>query len=241
VVVRSASLAARASTVWPSAWAAWSWPPGQRLPTKKAHFVALYREHADYGVREAAGRVAGELAAGRGSRPVPPARTCTRSWPSWLARARRASEDRGRAGHPAVSPPVPGRPGRPGLAALFWRFNLSHWAMESNRARAMRWRTAAISGRAGSPPGRSWFTSGAAWRLQAGRPGRPGLTYRQRLLAARHYAIRLGRPSGEARARHDGGQLAAAGPPRKEVRRAGGLDTGLAGAVIATSTRADCS
>jgi len=31
-------------------------------PTKKAHFVALYREHPDYGVREAAGRVAGELA-----------------------------------------------------------------------------------------------------------------------------------------------------------------------------------
>ncbi len=31
-------------------------------PTKKAHFIALYREHADYGAREAAGRVAGELA-----------------------------------------------------------------------------------------------------------------------------------------------------------------------------------
>ena len=26
-------------------------------------------------------------------------------------------------------------------AALFWRFNLSHWAMAANRARAMRWRT----------------------------------------------------------------------------------------------------
>ena len=35
-------------------------------PTKKAHFMALYREHADYGVREAAGRVAGELAARAG-------------------------------------------------------------------------------------------------------------------------------------------------------------------------------
>ena len=35
-------------------------------PTKKAHFLALYREHADYGVREAAGRVAGELAARAG-------------------------------------------------------------------------------------------------------------------------------------------------------------------------------
>ena len=35
-------------------------------PTKKAHFLALYREHADYGVREAAGRVAGELAAPAG-------------------------------------------------------------------------------------------------------------------------------------------------------------------------------
>ena len=35
-------------------------------PTKKAHFIALYREHADYGVREAAGRVAGELAARAG-------------------------------------------------------------------------------------------------------------------------------------------------------------------------------
>ena len=35
-------------------------------PTKKAHLVALYREHADYGVREAAGRVAGELAARAG-------------------------------------------------------------------------------------------------------------------------------------------------------------------------------
>ena len=31
-------------------------------PTKKAHFMALYREHTDYGVRDAAGRVAGELA-----------------------------------------------------------------------------------------------------------------------------------------------------------------------------------
>ena len=28
-------------------------------PTKKAHLVALYRDHADYGVREVAGRVAG--------------------------------------------------------------------------------------------------------------------------------------------------------------------------------------
>ena len=35
-------------------------------PTKKAHFLALYREHADYGVREVAGRVAGELAARAG-------------------------------------------------------------------------------------------------------------------------------------------------------------------------------
>ena len=35
-------------------------------PTKKAHFMALYREHADYSVREAAGRVAGELAARAG-------------------------------------------------------------------------------------------------------------------------------------------------------------------------------
>jgi hypothetical protein len=35
-------------------------------PTKKAHFMALYREHADYGVRQAAGRVAGELAARAG-------------------------------------------------------------------------------------------------------------------------------------------------------------------------------
>ena len=35
-------------------------------PTKKAHLMALYREHADYGVREAAGRVAGELAARAG-------------------------------------------------------------------------------------------------------------------------------------------------------------------------------
>ena len=35
-------------------------------PTKKAHFMALYREHADYGVREVAGRVAGELAARAG-------------------------------------------------------------------------------------------------------------------------------------------------------------------------------
>ena len=35
-------------------------------PTKKARFIALYREHADYGAREAAGRVAGELAARAG-------------------------------------------------------------------------------------------------------------------------------------------------------------------------------
>jgi hypothetical protein len=35
-------------------------------PTKKAHFMALYRQHADHGVREAAGRVAGELAARAG-------------------------------------------------------------------------------------------------------------------------------------------------------------------------------
>ena len=31
-------------------------------PTKKAHLLALYRAHGDYGRREAAGRVAGELA-----------------------------------------------------------------------------------------------------------------------------------------------------------------------------------
>jgi len=35
-------------------------------PSKKAHFLALYRAHPEYGVREAAGRVAGELAARAG-------------------------------------------------------------------------------------------------------------------------------------------------------------------------------
>ena len=50
------------------------------------------------------------------------------------------------------------------LAALFWRFNLSHWAMESNRARAMRWRTRChLRPGAGFATWPSWFTSGAAW------------------------------------------------------------------------------
>ena len=36
----------------------------------------------------------------------------------------------------------PGRPGSPRCwPGCLWRFNLSHWAMESDRARAMRWRT----------------------------------------------------------------------------------------------------
>jgi hypothetical protein len=130
------------------------------------------------------------------------------------------------------------------LAALFWRFNLSHWAMESNRARAMRWRT-----RCHLRPGAgfaTWPELVYQWgRLAASKRGgraRPGLTYRQRLLARpRHYAIRLGRAQWGKRvlATMEANWLLLA-PPRKG--KSGALADWILdwpGAVIATSTRAD--
>ena len=130
------------------------------------------------------------------------------------------------------------------LAALFWRFNLSHWAMESNRARAMRWRT-----RCHLRPGAGFATLAELvyqWgRLAASKRGgraRPGLTYRQRLLARpRHYAIRLGRAQWGKRVlgTMEANWLLLA-PPRKG--KSGALADWILdwpGAVIATSTRAD--
>ena len=130
------------------------------------------------------------------------------------------------------------------LAALFWRFNLSHWAMESNRARAMRWRT-----RCHLRPGAGFATLAELvyqWgRLAAAKRGgraRPGLTYRQRLLARpRHYAIRLGRAQWGKRVlgTMEANWLLLA-PPRKG--KSGALADWILdwpGAVIATSTRAD--
>ena len=130
------------------------------------------------------------------------------------------------------------------LAALFWRFNLSHWAMESNRARAMRWRT-----RCHLRPGAGFATLPelmVQWgRLAASKRGgraRPGLTYRQRLLARpRHYAIRLGRAQWGKRVlgTMEANWLLLA-PPRKG--KSGALADWILdwpGAVIATSTRAD--
>ena len=130
------------------------------------------------------------------------------------------------------------------LAALFWRFNLSHWAMESNRARAMRWRT-----RCHLRPGPGFATLAELvyqWgRLAAAKRGgraRPGLTYRQRLLARpRHYAIRLGRAQWGKRVlgTMEANWLLLA-PPRKG--KSGALADWILdwpGAVIATSTRAD--
>ena len=130
------------------------------------------------------------------------------------------------------------------LAALFWRFNLSHWAMESNRARAMRWRT-----RCHLRPGAgfaTWPELVYQWgRLAAAKRGgraRPGLTYRQRLLARpRHYAIRLGRAQWGKRVlgTMEANWLLLA-PPRKG--KSGALADWILdwpGAVIATSTRAD--
>ena len=38
-------------------------------PSKKAHLLALYRQHGEYGRREAASRVAGELAEAAGLQP----------------------------------------------------------------------------------------------------------------------------------------------------------------------------
>ena len=130
------------------------------------------------------------------------------------------------------------------LAALFWRFNLSHWAMESNRARAMRWRT-----RCHLRPGAGFATLAELvyqWgRLAAAKRGgraRPGLSYRQRLLARpRHYAIRLGRAQWGKRVlgTMEANWLLLA-PPRKG--KSGALADWILdwpGAVIATSTRAD--
>ena len=130
------------------------------------------------------------------------------------------------------------------LAALFWRFNLSHWAMESNRARAMRWRT-----RCHLRPGpgfATWPELVYQWgRLAASKRGgraRPGLAYRQRLLARpRHYAIRLGRAQWGKRVlgTMEANWLLLA-PPRKG--KSGALADWILdwpGAVIATSTRAD--
>ena len=50
------------------------------------------------------------------------------------------------------------------LAVLFWRFNLSGYAQERNRARAMRWRARCrCAPGTGSLPWPSWAPSGAAW------------------------------------------------------------------------------
>jgi hypothetical protein len=130
------------------------------------------------------------------------------------------------------------------VAGLFWRFNLSHWAMERNRARAMRWRT-----RCHLRPGAGFATFPelvVQWgRLAASKRGgraRPGLTYRQRLLARpRHYAIRLGRAQWGKRVlgTMEANWLLLA-PPRKG--KSGALADWILdwpGAVIATSTRAD--
>ena len=130
------------------------------------------------------------------------------------------------------------------LAVLFWRFNLSRWAMEANRARAMRWRT-----RCHLRPGpglATWPELVYQWgRLAAAKRGgraRPGLAYRQRLLARpRHYAIRLGRAQWGKRVlgTMEANWLLLA-PPRKG--KSGALADWILdwpGAVIATSTRAD--
>ena len=116
--------------------------------------------------------------------------------------------------------------------------------MESNRARAMRWRT-----RCHLRPGAgfaTWPELVYQWgRLAASKRGgraRPGLTYRQRLLARpRHYAIRLGRAQWGKRVlgTMEANWLLLA-PPRKG--KSGALADWILdwpGAVIATSTRAD--
>ena len=131
------------------------------------------------------------------------------------------------------------------LAALFWRFNLSHWAMASNRARAMRWRT-----RCRLRPGPGFATlpelavqwSRLAAAQRSGR-ARPGLTYRQRLLLvpATAYALRLGRAQWGKRVfgSMEANWLLIA-PPR--VGKSGALADWILdwpGAVITASTRAD--
>ena len=214
-------------------------------PTKKAHFMALYREHADYGAARPPAGWPASWPPGPGSRPGPPAPTSTEELAAWPAR-----QEGGQVKTADVLLTLPFHHlyldalGVLVLAALFWRFNLSHWAMESNRARAMRWRT-----RCHLRPGPGFATLAELvyqWgRLAASKRGgraRPGLAYRQRLLARpRHYAIRLGRAQWGKRVlgTMEANWLLLA-PPRKG--KSGALADWILdwpGAVIATSTRAD--
>jgi hypothetical protein len=180
-------------------------------PSKKAHLLALYRQHPEYGRRAVASRVAGELAEAAGLQPG----TARAYVYEELARQRGDALAPGRGWGPAGGDRM--RAARVllmlpvhhlyldtlavfVLAGLFWRFNLSHWAMAANRARAMRWRT-----RCRLRPGPGFATLAelaVQWsRLAAVRRGgraRPGLTFGQRLLVvpATGYALRLGGPSG---------------------------------------------
>ena len=130
------------------------------------------------------------------------------------------------------------------VTVMFWRVNLSGWAMARNRARAMRWRI-----RCHLRPGPGFASMAELaiqWsRLTAAKRGgraRPDLPYRARLVGRPYrHALRLGRAQWAKRvfASMEENWLLLA-PPRKGK-------TGLLaewiltwpGAVITTSTRAD--
>ena len=131
------------------------------------------------------------------------------------------------------------------VAVLFWRFNLGARAMERNRARAMRWR-ARCRLRPGpgfaslAELGTQWSRTAAAHR---GGRVRPGLTWRQRMVAtaATAYALRLGRAQFGKRVfgSMEANWLMIAPPRKHKSGMLADLLLDWPGAAIATSTRAD--
>ena len=135
-------------------------------PTKKAHFMALYREHADYGAARPPAVWRASWPPGPGSRPVPLARTCTRSWPSWPA-------ERG-GGQVKAADVLLTLP----FHHLYLDALAASWSWPpcsgGSTCPTGRWnptapapcagaRGATSAPELGSPPWPSWFTSGAAW------------------------------------------------------------------------------
>ena len=129
-------------------------------------------------------------------------------------------------------------------AALFWRFNLSGWALHANRTRAMRWRARC---RLRPGPGFASLAELAVqWsRLTAAQRGgraRPSLSWRSRMFGRPHrHALRLGRAQFGKRAFASMEEnWLVLSPPRKG--KTGVLAEWVLkwpGAVITTSTRAD--
>jgi type IV secretion system protein VirD4 len=130
------------------------------------------------------------------------------------------------------------------LGVLFWRINLSGWALHANRTRAMRWRV-----RCHLRPGNGFASLAelaVQWsRLIAAQRGgraRPSLSWRSRMMGRPHrHALRLGRAQlGKRSFASMEENWLILSPPRKG--KTGVLAEWVLkwpGAVISTSTRAD--